>query len=133
MDTEEELSAVFDYLFAHGDVARLKNRFASPSFNGYRDALFNVRVQLDDGIKHLAEVQVHLSPILERKAEAHRYYDFFRKHFHGNMGSCDDCMRLLDDIVGPREVFSVKGLERVAVSRRGVKIKAPVARAKSIK
>ena len=116
VDTEDQLEAVFRHLLADpARVVRLKNRFANPSFNGYRDALFTVRLDLPQG-SHLAEIQVHLSPILELKAEAHVYYDFFRKHFHGNMESCDVCMKLLDGVVG-RDEFSVDTLEKVARSR----------------
>ena len=106
---------------------RLKNRFARPSFNGYRDALFNLAVALPDRPPHIVEVQVHLSPILEKKAEAHEYYSFFRRHFHGNMASCDDCMRLLDeclDGVGGHTLFSVKMLEDVALSSDVAKLDA---------
>ena len=117
VDTEDQLEAVFRHLLADpASVIRLKNRFANPSFNGYRDALFTVRLDLPQGGSHLAEVQVHLSPILELKAEAHVYYDFFRRHFHGNMESCDVCMKLLDGVVG-RDEFSVDTLEKVARSR----------------
>ena len=118
VDTERELIAVFEALLGDGSatVVRLKNRFAAPSFNGYRDALFNIRVPLESGASHVVEVQVHLSPILERKAEAHTYYDFFRRHFHGNMSSCDDCMRMLDRVVGGTAPFSVRLLEDAAAS-----------------
>jgi len=127
VDTEEQLSGVFTYLLDKCDVVRLKNRFARPSFNGYRDALFNLAVALPDRPPHIVEVQVHLSPILEKKAEAHEYYAFFRRHFHGNMASCDDCMRLLDeclDGVGGHTLFSVKMLEDVALSSDVAKLDA---------
>ena len=81
VDNEAQLRAVFDALISP-NVVRLKNRFANPSFNGYRDALFNVRV---DG--HIAEVQVHLTPFLEQKGEAHKHYKFFRETFHGSEGT----------------------------------------------
>lgn len=115
VDTEKQLVRVFDALLATGKVRRLKNRFTRPSFNGYRDALFNLGLDLGGGVVHVVEVQVHLSPILESKAEAHEYYGFFRRYFHGNMGACDACMALLDKVVG-RQTFSVRLLERAAES-----------------
>ena len=122
VDTEDQLEAVFRHLLADpARVVRLKNRFANPSFNGYRDALFTVRLDLPGGGSHLAEIQVHLSPILALKAEAHVYYNFFRTHFHGNMKSCDVCMKLLDGVVGQEE-FSVAMLEKVAKSRDVTKL-----------
>ena len=125
VDTEDELKACFDQLFSTGAVVRLKNRFAKPSFNGYRDALFNLRLDLPSGAAHVVEVQVHLSPILESKAEAHEYYDYFRRHFHGNLTACDDCMRLLDGVVaGAGHTFSVRLLERVAASSDVGKLEA---------
>jgi tetratricopeptide (TPR) repeat protein len=111
VDNEAQLRAVFDALIDTSDVVRLKNRFANPSFNGYRDALFNVRV---DG--HIAEVQVHLTPFLEQKGEAHKHYKFFREKFHGSEGTVNECLELIDGVVdGVRhEVFSVEMLEDLA-------------------
>ena len=114
VDTEAQLRAVFDALLSTGDVVRLKNRFANPSFNGYRDALFNVRV---DG--HIAEVQVHLTPFLNDKEEAHKHYKFFREKFHGSEDTVNDCLELIDKVVdGVRhEVFSVEMLEDLAAGK----------------
>ena len=112
VDNEAQLRAVFDALLSTGDVVRLKNRFANPSFNGYRDALFNVSV--DGG--HIAEVQVHLTPFLEQKGEAHKHYKFFREKFHGSEDTVNECLKLIDGVVdGVRhEVFSVEMLEDLA-------------------
>jgi len=114
VDNEAQLRAVFDALLSTGDVVRLKNRFANPSFNGYRDALFNVRV---DG--HIAECQVHLTPFLEQKGEAHKHYKFFREKFHGSEDTVNDCLELIDGVVdGVRhEVFSVEMLEDLAAGK----------------
>ena len=113
VDNETQLRAVFDALLST-DVVRLKNRFANPSFNGYRDALFNVCV---DG--HIAEVQVHLTPFLEQKGEAHKHYKFFREKFHGSEDTVNDCLGLIDGVVdGVRhEVFSVEMLEDLAAGK----------------
>jgi len=110
VDNEAQLRAVFDAI-STSDVVRLKNRFANPSFNGYRDALFNVCV---DG--HIAEVQVHLTPFLEQKGEAHKHYKFFREKFHGSEDTVNECLKLIDGVVdGVRhEVFSVEMLEDLA-------------------
>ena len=129
VDSEEELRSVFDALLAGCDskgltwkVVRLKNRFAKPSRNGYRDALFNVRV--DGG--HITEIQVHLTPFLNDKEEAHKHYKFFREKFHGSEDTVNDCLDLIDDIVdGVRhEVFSVKMLEDLATGEDTDKLSA---------
>ena len=52
-------------------VVALKDRFAKPTPAGYRDALLNI--QTKNGI--IAEVQLHLEPILEAKKEGHKYYE----------------------------------------------------------
>ena len=51
------------------EIAQLKNKFANPTPLGYRDMNLNVSVRLDDGRKHLAEVQLNLT---RRGREAHR-------------------------------------------------------------
>lgn len=60
-------------------VARLKNRFISPSPSGYRDVLLKVLVQCG-GFEHMAEVQIqHVAfKTLERKHKSHKFYECFR-------------------------------------------------------
>lgn len=60
-----------DKLQQEGNVVAKKDRFAQPTSSGYRDALLNV--QTENGT--IAEVQVHLEPILEAKKEGHVYYE----------------------------------------------------------
>jgi len=61
-----------------GIVVRLKNRFKTPLFNGYRDALYNIMVYCDGGsnddndaathaVTHVCEVQLHLADIVAHK------------------------------------------------------------------
>ena len=46
------------------DVVRIKNRFARPSFHGYRDMLVSVAVPLPSSDRrHVCEVQIHLRPL----------------------------------------------------------------------
>lgn len=61
------------------EVVRCKNRFASPPFNGYRDALYSIRLRGG----HVCEVQLHLAAIVELKKETHVFYEFFRSYFGG--------------------------------------------------
>ncbi|MBD1894181.1 DUF4157 domain-containing protein [Coleofasciculus sp. FACHB-129] len=57
-------------------LVREKNRFAQPTPAGYRDILLNV--QLSNG--HIAELQLHLTQILEVKSGAgHKIYEEVRK------------------------------------------------------
>ena len=55
-------------------VVRFKNRYLHPTFNGYRDGLFNLRVNLPDGRRHIVELQIHLLDIIKFKAATHKYY-----------------------------------------------------------
>jgi tetratricopeptide (TPR) repeat protein len=102
--TEEELEKVAQVLGQTGDsvkLVRLKNRFKHPLFNGYRDALYNVAVRLDDGegAWHICEIQLHLAAVLSHKDESHHYYEFFRTYFSGNVGAAEDRMDALTKVL----------------------------------
>ena len=58
---------------------RLKNKFAHPTPLGYRDVNSNIRVQLADDRKHLAEVQLNLKSIVAAKDIAHDQYEVIRE------------------------------------------------------
>ena len=58
---------------------RLKNKFAHPTPLGYRDVNSNIRVQLADDRKHLAEVQLNLRRVVEAKEIAHHQYEVIRE------------------------------------------------------
>ena len=58
---------------------RLKNKFANPTPLGYRDVNSNIRLQLGDDRKHLAEVQLNLRRVVEAKEIAHDQYEVIRK------------------------------------------------------
>jgi len=71
------------------EVVRLKNRFKTPLFNGYRDALYNIVVEEDCGtdgrrVKHVCEVQLHLADIVAHKEDTHVFYEYFRTYFKGS-------------------------------------------------
>lgn len=53
-----------------GEPVRIKDRFSRPRETGYRDA--NVNLRLPGG--HIAEVQIHLEPMLEAKQRDIFYY-----------------------------------------------------------
>ena len=114
VDTEGQLISVAEALARGGDgsvaldggairtaggdvyeVVRLKNRFSEPLFNGYRDALYSVRVQIAPGVWHVCEMQLHLRDVrdLAREQRTHAHYEYFRSYFAGNrMGAADDAM-----------------------------------------
>ena len=62
--------------------------------SGYRDALYNIRV---DGM--IVEVQLHLAAILSLKEESHIYYEFFRTFFSGNVVAVKSRMDTLEKLV----------------------------------
>ena len=106
-------------------VERFKNRFLHPTFNGYRDGLFNLRMKLPDGRYHIVELQIHLLDIIKFKAATHKYYgmlhcqpawpfkpcnsfslprlftfvEYFRSYFAGNLDVVGERMELLERIV----------------------------------
>jgi hypothetical protein len=106
VDTEEQLLVVADRLSAKCPeyrLVRLKNRFAEPLFNGYRDALYSMRVQVADGVWHTAEVQVHLAQVLFHKERSHHYYGFFRILFLGNVDAVEIRMNVLQALGNIKE------------------------------
>ena len=66
-------------------VVRLKNRFLSPLFNGYQDALCSIAVRVPCGGKepfwHVCEVQLHLSFVLAHTVQSYNHYEYFRAFF----------------------------------------------------
>ena len=60
------------------EIAQLKNKFAHPTPLGYRDMNLNVSARLDDGRKHLAEVQLNLKSVADAKHIAHEQYEVIR-------------------------------------------------------
>ena len=105
--TERELAQVASFL-AQADatdddvlVVRLKNRFAKPMFNGYRDALYSIRVKVPDTAPpafHVCEMQLHLAHVIAHKHATHVFYEYFRSFFAGNMAAVDERMAVLMDL-----------------------------------
>jgi WD40 repeat protein len=78
-ETPDELLGVLNRLTSVGlEIAQVKNKFASPTPMGYRDFNLNVRVQLGDGVTHLAEVQLNLKSVADAKHYAHDQYEVIR-------------------------------------------------------
>jgi hypothetical protein len=106
MYSEEQLCAVADTLVrraqplarlvhaAVGDYAivRLKNRFRSPCFNGYQDALYSVALCVGAGQWVVCEVQLHHTALLIHKETSHPLYECMRPLFGcgGGDGSAVD-------------------------------------------
>jgi hypothetical protein len=67
----EQVESGLKQLQQETNVVGLKDKFAKPTLAGYRDALINIKTQ--NGT--IAEVQLHLEPILEAKKEGHKYYE----------------------------------------------------------
>ncbi len=80
VDEEQQLVAVASKLMEGSlcEVVRLKNRFAEPLFNGYRDALYSVRVSSGD-TSHVCELQLHLAAVIAHKEKTHHYYEWRRR------------------------------------------------------
>lgn len=106
VNTEPQLATLLDTVFntssdekfEHIQVVRFKNRFKYPTFSGYRDALFNLRITSKSGQTMIVELQIHLNQVMEHKPESHFYYGFFRKFFLGNMDVVSARMELLTSL-----------------------------------
>ena len=142
VDTEEQLISVAKALgggairTAGGDVyevVRLKNRFAEPLFNGYRDALYSVRVQIAPGVWHVCEMQLHLAAVIAHKEHTHVYYEFFRSHFGGNMSAADDKMKQLLEIGESGATTLEEHYRKIAVEGHQAQLSTNVAFLKQVK
>ena len=77
-------------------LVKLKNRFKEPLYNGYRDALYSIRVRVPGtDAWHVCEMQLHLAEIIAHKSATHVLYEFFRSYFAGNMEAVDERMQVL--------------------------------------
>lgn len=66
------------------DIVRLKNRFAQPAFSGYKDAVLNLRVEVNRRGRvgyHICEVQLHAAAILKLSRYSYPLYRFYRRLF----------------------------------------------------
>ena len=80
-------------------LVKLKNRFKEPLYNGYRDALYSIRVRIPGtDAWHVCEMQLHLAEIIAHKSATHVLYEFFRSYFAGNMEAVDKRMHVLIEL-----------------------------------
>jgi tetratricopeptide (TPR) repeat protein len=97
-ETEADIVSLYEALEANPDIeiARVKNRFDPPLFNGYRDILMNVAVKVKN-VSHLCELQIHLKAIKDSEAlhRSHTVYEFFRSFFVGNDEAYERRLKLL--------------------------------------
>ena len=96
VDTEAQLAALARALEATDAVVRLRNRFTRPLWNGYRGALYSVRV-----VGHLCEVQVHLRALLRHKEGSQRYFEQLQAFLAGGSEAARARrLRLVERLVG---------------------------------
>ena len=99
------------------EIVRTKNRFNPPEFNGYRDIMMNVAVDVDTPsgtVSHLCELQIHLSAIKKSEPmhKSHAVYEFFRSFFLGNAEAVEKrldmfCALPVDDAKDADELVEV--------------------------
>ena len=118
-DHEDELVALWKKIEADPriEIVRTKNRFNPPLFNGYRDIMMNVAVDVDTPagkISHLCELQIHLSAIKQSEPmhKSHAVYEFFRSFFLGNAEAVEQrldmfCALPVDDAKDADELVDV--------------------------
>ena len=110
VETEDDLNKVAKYLQDSGVIVRLKNRFKEPLWNGYCDALYNIKIE-----DFICEVQLHLVHALALKAESHKYYAFFREFFAGNTDACKSRMKVLECVFKYSETTSSLSSENISI------------------
>ena len=118
-DHEDELVALWKKIEADPrvEIVRTKNRFNPPLFNGYRDIMMNVAVDVDTPtgkISHLCELQIHLTAIKKSEPmhKSHAVYEFFRSFFLGNTAAVEQrlnmfCALPVDDAKDADELVEV--------------------------
>ena len=118
-DHEDELVALWKKIEADPriEIVRTKNRFNPPLFNGYRDIMMNVAVDVDTPagkISHLCELQVHLTAIKKSEPmhKSHAVYEFFRSFFLGNAAAVEQrldmfCALPVDDAKDADELVEI--------------------------
>ena len=118
-DHEDELVALWNKIEADPriEIVRTKNRFNPPLFNGYRDIMMNVAVEVDTPtgkISHLCELQVHLTAIKKSEPmhKSHAVYEFFRSFFLGNAAAVEQrldmfCALPVDDAKDADELVEI--------------------------
>lgn len=74
-DDLNSLYKAFMEIYRRAEVVRIKDRFVNPKSNGYRDMLFNIRLQdVDTGETHVTEVQLHLQAMYDAKKQEYPNY-----------------------------------------------------------
>lgn len=76
-------------------IVKAKNRFQEPILSGYRDLNIQFRIDTHQGFYHICELQIHHQAILvlDKLLKSHSYYEYFRKHFAGSIGSNQNCLK----------------------------------------
>jgi len=101
-------------------IVRIKNRFRSPLFTGYRDILILVRVgDPDNGdfCPHICELQIHHVEIMALKSHSHRPYEFFRSYFRGSTKAADGRLEKLLHLVQKEEVDMCQTFARILTKK----------------
>ena len=118
-DHEDDLVALWKKIEADPriEIVRTKNRFNPPEFNGYRDIMMNVAVDVDTPsgtVSHLCELQIHLTAIKKSEPmhKSHAVYEFFRSFFLGNTAAVEQrlemfCALPVDDVKDADELVEV--------------------------
>lgn len=95
-------------------IVKSKNRFKRCTLSGYRDYNLQIQITLDDGMKHICELQLHQKNIkaLDEELGSHKYYEFFRKYYAGSTDTLEERMEDLRQICDGGEL-NVKFLRQV--------------------
>ncbi|KAL3940527.1 MAG: hypothetical protein SGBAC_004955 [Bacillariaceae sp.] len=83
----KQVSDVNKWLSKHAHIVSGKNRFAEPSFTGYRDMMYHVLVPVEGELAHICELQIHHKDIkaLAEQSGLPKHYEFFRSCFAGDV------------------------------------------------
>jgi tetratricopeptide (TPR) repeat protein len=101
-------------------IVKLKNRFAKPLFTGIRDCLLNVEIAFEGAAgqiyKHIGEIQLHITSIIDLKMEAHITYEYFRDFFSGSAAACEKRVVLFDRLKVEKGLTGLELIEEILES-----------------
>ena len=109
-DSVKALNEAIPRIYEAFEVVEVENRFANPTALGWMDITFLIRLQLDSGAVHIAEMQAQLTEFSLERRLAHKHYKSIRAAIPA-MGvraeHVDAVQRLiLDAIEGPAQSTS---------------------------
>eukprot|EP00937_MAST-01D_sp_MAST-1D-sp2_P006716 g6716.t1 len=104
------------------EVVEFKNKYANPTPLGYRDINTRLRLTLEGGARHIAEVQLNFECMLRAKDKGHGPYEEVREmlpEICKAQGHSGDWKKVMKFIVGLLDSSALDGAIRTMVGKAG--------------